>query len=213
MENSHEEEIQKHRDQLIVVVQCLEKKTVRLIIRTLSLLASNQDLDSLAVYLPGIDGGDIWDLHNPGLYFAEEIFSNSTNNVHACIPEALGKMLGIRYLTIGYTKDIELAEKIARSAGAKELEIETCPEGRRLLLNGEEQEQWRGRGWRLEGKVARKILINEENGEQSADERSREASRKHIKKRKVQKETSDGGSGAGGRLKANMQYEQISGRA
>lgn len=30
-------------------------------------------------------------------------------------------MLGIQTLTIGYTKDIELAEEIARQAGAKEL--------------------------------------------------------------------------------------------
>ncbi len=30
---------------------------------------------SLAVYLPSVDGGDIWDLPNSNLYFAEEIFS------------------------------------------------------------------------------------------------------------------------------------------
>ena len=89
-------------------------------IRTLNLLASNQDLISFSVYLPGVDGGDIWDLPNQ-IYFAEEIFSNSTANVHACIPVAISKMIGIKTLTIGYTKDIELAEEIARKAGAKEL--------------------------------------------------------------------------------------------
>jgi len=159
MEDSAEEEIQKHRAQLITLVQRLESKTVRLMIRTLSLLASNQDLISLTVYLPGVDGGDIWDLRNPNLYFADEIFSNSTQNVHTCIPHALSKMLGIKTLTIGYTKDIALAEKIARSTGAKELNIETCLEGHKLFLNEDEQAHWRSKGWRLEGKVARKRLL------------------------------------------------------
>ncbi|KAL8718039.1 MAG: hypothetical protein Q9225_004793 [Loekoesia sp. 1 TL-2023] len=31
---------------------------------------SNQILASLAVYLPGVDGGDIWDIHNGNLYLA-----------------------------------------------------------------------------------------------------------------------------------------------
>ena len=106
------------------------------VVRTINLLVTNQDLHcklptqtlrsfyltlaatALSVYLPGVDGGDIWDLHNPNLYFAEELFSNSTTNVHACIPEALAKMIGIKTLTIGYTRDIELAEKVARATGA-----------------------------------------------------------------------------------------------
>ena len=91
------------------------------VIRTLNLLVTNQDLISLEVYFPGIDGGDIWDLPNDNIFFAEEIFSNSTTNVHACIPVAISRMVGIQTLTIGYTKDIELAEAIARQAGAKEL--------------------------------------------------------------------------------------------
>ena len=37
-------------------------------------------------------------------------FSNSTADVHAGIPEVLENMVGIKTLTIGYTKDIELAE-------------------------------------------------------------------------------------------------------
>lgn len=139
MEDSQEEEIQKQRQQLIQVVQRLEKKIVRLIVRTLDLLGTNQDLVSLAVYLPGVDGGDIWDLHNENLYFAEELFSNSTANIHVCIPEALGKIVGIKTLNIGYTTDIELAEKVARATGVRRLSIETCPEGHSLNLNEEER--------------------------------------------------------------------------
>ncbi|KAL9064526.1 MAG: hypothetical protein Q9161_008818 [Pseudevernia consocians] len=96
MEESIEQEVQRHRQQLIYVVRKLERKTVKLIIRTLNLLVSNQDLVSLAVYLPGVDGGDIWDLPNDNLYFVEEIFSNSTRNVCACIPDALSRMVGIK---------------------------------------------------------------------------------------------------------------------
>lgn len=208
MEDIQEEEIQEHRNQLIAIVQQLESRTVRLIIRTLSLLASNQDLISLAVFLPGVDGGDIWDLHNPNLYFADEIFSNSTHNVHACIPEALAKMVGIKTLTIGYTKDIELAEKIARSTGAQALEIETCPEGRKLFLNDYEQQYWQEKGWRLEGKTARKTLIKEEGiDDDEAHQRRRDRSLTKIKKRIVQRELSDEGYSEGGRLKANMEIK------
>ena len=46
--------------------------------------------------LPGVNVGDIWDLRNDNLYFAEEVFSSSTTNVHADIPEALGKTMGIK---------------------------------------------------------------------------------------------------------------------
>lgn len=93
-------------------MQRLEKKIFGLTIRTLDLLGTNQNLVGLAVYLPGVNVGDIWDLRNDNLYFAEEVFSNSTTNVHADIPEALWKTMGIKTLTIGYTKDIELAEKV-----------------------------------------------------------------------------------------------------
>lgn len=159
IEDSQEEEIQKQRQQLIQVVQRLEKKIVRLIVGTLDLFGTNQDLVSLAVYLPGVDGGDIWDLHNENLYFAEEIFSNSTANVHACIPEAIGKILGIKTLTIGYTKDIELAEKVARMTGVRRLSIQTFPEGHSLNLNEEKRAKWLDQGWRLEGKTAYKTLV------------------------------------------------------
>ncbi|KAK4691041.1 hypothetical protein P7C71_g5877, partial [Lecanoromycetidae sp. Uapishka_2] len=207
MEDSPEEEIKERRMQLITVVKRLEEKTVRLIIRTLSLLVSNQSLISLAVFLPGVDGGDIWDLHNPDFYFAEEIFSNSTSNVHACIPEALSRMFGIRTLTIGYTKDIELAEKIARLTGAKELEIETCPEGRKLFLNDKEQQDWRDRGWRLEGKTARKTLLQDATDEEGEEKQREEKAVTQIRRRGVQRTLSAGGYSEGGRLKAIMQVK------
>ena len=158
MEDSQEEKVQKQRQQLIQVVQRLEKKIVRLIVKTFHLLVTSQHLVSLAVYLPGMDGGDIWDLHNENLYFAEEIFSNSTANVHACIPEALQKIVGIKTLTIGYTKDNDLAERVARAIGVRHLLIETCPEGHSLVLNKEERAKWLSNGWRVEGKAAHKIL-------------------------------------------------------
>ncbi|MCJ1287316.1 hypothetical protein MMC26_006664 [Xylographa opegraphella] len=158
MEESQEDEIQEQRDQLIKVCQKLEERTVRLIIRTLNLLVSNQNLISLAVYLPGIDAGDIWDVPNDNYYFAEEIFSNSTRDVHGCIPEAMRKMVGIKILTIGYTKDIELAEEIAHDAGAEELIIQVHPEGDTLGLNNEERKAWAAKGWRLEGAMAHKRL-------------------------------------------------------
>ncbi len=157
MEESIEQEVQRHRHQLIHVVRKLERKTVKLIIRTLNLFVSNQDLVSPAVYLPGVDGGDIWDLPNDNLYFAE-IFSNSTWNVYACIPDALSRMVGIKTLTIGYTKDIELAEQIAQLTGAKELEVSTSPEGNMLMLNEKERELWLERGRELKGKTAHQTL-------------------------------------------------------
>ena len=158
METSQKEETQKHRNELIKVVKYIEKKTVRLIIRTLYLLVANQKLISLAIYLPGVDAGDIWDVPNDNLYFAEEIFSNSTRNVHACVPEAIRKMVGIKTLTIGYTKDIELAQQIARDAGAEELIIKVQPEGHSLGLTDEERIIWWTSGWRLAGDTAHMSL-------------------------------------------------------
>lgn len=148
------------------------------------------------MYLPGVDGGDIWDLPNANIYFAEEIFSNSTTNVHACIPKALSKMVGIQTLTLGYTKDIGLAETIAREAGAKELIIRTCPEGQTLNLSNEEQAMWIGKGWRLKGHKAHKTLF---------EETLEEEERRVQPKAKLQPERSYEGYSEGGRLKANMQ--------
>ena len=71
-------------------------------------------------------------------------FLNSTADVHAGIPEVLEDMVGIKTLTIGYTKDIELAEKAARATGMRRLSIQTCPEGHSLNLNEEERAKWLG---------------------------------------------------------------------
>ncbi|MCJ1359573.1 MAG: hypothetical protein MMC33_009575 [Icmadophila ericetorum] len=152
-----DEAIEKQCVQLIRAVQKLETKTVRLIRRTLQLLAVNQELNSLAVYLPGIDAGDIWDLPNDNLFFAEEIFSNSTASVYACIPEALRKIMGIKKLTIGYTRDFELAEEVAQCVGAQEVVVRVRPEGTWVGLSCEEQGQWLSKGWRVEGAMMHKI--------------------------------------------------------
>lgn len=181
MEGSKEEEIQKRRQQLIETVHGLEEKTIRLIIRTLNLLASNQDLITLAVYLPGVDGADIWDLPNDNLYFAEEIFSNSTTSVHARIPKVLAKMVGIRTLTIGYTKDIILAEKVARATGAKKLIIRVCPEGEALRLDDRAKAKWVEKGWTFNDTAAHKRLIFDDEEEERRDER--------VKRQKASMET------------------------
>lgn len=158
MEDSKEEEIEKRRQQLIHAAQGLERKIVSLMVRTLRLVATIHSLVNLAVYVPGEDWGDIWDLHNENLYFAKEIFSNPTTNIHDCIQETLQRMAGLKTLTIGYTKDKVLAERVARVMGVRQLFIQTCPEGTSLALNSEERAIWLDSGWRLEGKIARKIL-------------------------------------------------------
>lgn len=110
-------------------------------------------------------------------------------------------MIGVKTLTIGYTKDIKLAEKIARATGAKELIIETRPEGDTLMLNAKEQGKWRKRGWRLEGRKAKKTLmaniVEDHSGNGTEEERRSEMQRGP---------TREGYSG-GGRLKASMLFE------
>ncbi|KAI9814206.1 MAG: hypothetical protein M1827_003372 [Pycnora praestabilis] len=158
MHRSCDPEVQHHREQLVKAVQQLEDKTVRLIIRTLNLVVRNRDLVSLAVYLPGSDGGNIWDIENDDIYFAEEIFSNTTRKVHACIPEALRKMRGLKQLTVGYTRDVILAEEIARTAGVEEIIIRVRPEDHHHGLTREEHAQWIIGGWHFEGAEAHKTL-------------------------------------------------------
>lgn len=158
MADSQAEEVIQQRTQLITHVRLLEEKSARLITRALDLLVTSQSLETLAVYFPGIDGGDIWDLPNDNYFFEQEIFSNSTMNMHLCIPAALAKMKGVASLEIGYTKDFELVEAIARTLGAKQLVIRTCPEGHTLNLDRDEQKVWRGRGWMLDGALATKTL-------------------------------------------------------
>ena len=74
MENSHQKDTQKERQQLIQVVWRLEKKIVELIVMTLDLLGTYQNLVRLAVYLPSVDVGDVSDWGNDNLYVAEEAF-------------------------------------------------------------------------------------------------------------------------------------------
>ena len=112
-------------------------------------------------------------------------------------------MVGIKTLTIGYTKDIGLAEKIARATGAKELLIETRPEGNTLMLNTEEQAEWRNRGWTLEGRTAKKTLVADIVNDHSGDESERERKRRSDVQNTHLKE----GYSEGGRLKADMLFE------
>ena len=106
-------------------------------------------------------------------------------------------MIGIHDLTIGYTKDIELAEKIARATGAQNLAIETRPEGDTLLLNSEEQAEWRSRGWALGGSTARKTLM--------ANMEDEKGNRIDEKKDEVQRRGHQSYS-EGGRLTASMLF-------
>ena len=103
-------------------------------------------------------------------------------------------MVGIKTLTIGYTRDIELAEKIARATGAKELRIETMPEGDTLLLDDEEQAEWRKRGWKLEGRTAKKKLVADTVDDKTEAERKSEIQSGYLSE----------GYSEGGRLKASM---------
>ena len=107
-------------------------------------------------------------------------------------------MIGIKDLTIGYTKDIELGEKIARATGAQNLAIETRPEGDTLLLNSEEQAEWISRGWALDGRTARKTLV--------ASTEDEKGSRIDEKKDEWQRRGHESYS-EGGRLMASMLFE------
>lgn len=68
-------------------------------------------------------------------------------------------MVGIKSLTLGYTKDIRLAEEVAQDIGARELIIIVHPEGKSLGLNEQERLHWSNSGWRLEGAKAFKSLV------------------------------------------------------
>lgn len=101
-------------------------------------------------------------------------------------------MVGIKTLTIGYTKDITLAEEIAREAGANMLVIRTCPEGDTLNLDEDDRAMWIERGWRLESHSAFKALIEEAPAEPDDQ----------VQQKKRRTEALRGDS-EGGRLKAN----------
>lgn len=118
-------------------------------------------------------------------------------------------MVGVEEVTIGYTRDIELAENIARATGAKKLFIRTHPEAHTLNLNQEEQYHWLEMGWKLEGATAQKTLIVE-------DEQGNKAQREGEKKRKRalarQQRSATRGYSEGGRLKANMFADEPKGQ-
>ena len=112
-------------------------------------------------------------------------------------------MIGIKTLTIGYTKDIELAEKIARATGAQELFIETRPEGNTLMLNDDEQAMWRDAGWTLQGRSAKKTLAANAPQENPPPLNT---TKEETKGKTRDQEEGEGGADAG-RLKASMLYE------
>ena len=126
--------------------------------RTLLLLATDQALTSLAIYLPGVDGGNIRDVPNDNFYFAQEIFSRDSGRVYASIPQVLRHMMGVKILTVGYTKDADLVEDIAKAIGAQEVIIRVCPEANLLWLDKDERLNWSKHGWQFEGAVAFKSL-------------------------------------------------------
>lgn len=113
-------------------------------------------------------------------------------------------MLGIKTLTIGYTRDIELAEEVARATGAKELCIETRPEGDTLMLNTEEQAEWRSRGWTLVGRTAKKTLVPIVGDDDEDEDDARSRTEEEDEKTKIQSGDVNNGYSEGGRLKASM---------
>lgn len=120
---------------------------------------SDHNLVSLTVLLPGIDSADVFNLPNDDLYFATEIFSNTTTKDHARVSDVLARIVGIQTLTLGYTKNLDLAERVARTARVQELIVRICPKSGGIVLNQRERSHWLGRGWRLERAVAQKTLI------------------------------------------------------
>lgn len=120
-------------------------------------------------------------------------------------------MLGIQTLTIGYTKDIALAETIARETGAKELIIRTCPEARSLNLSKNDQAMWIEKGWRLEGHLACKTLIEETAEEEDARMKQIKIVNGVSRKDRMQRTISWEGYSEGGRLKAGMEVEEPDG--
>lgn len=100
---------------------------------------SDHNLVSLTVLLPGIDSADIFNLPNDDLYFATEIFSNTTTKDHAHVSDVLARIVGIQTLTLGYTKNLDLAERVARTARVQELIVRICPKSGGIVLNQRER--------------------------------------------------------------------------
>jgi len=132
-------------------VQALEAQAVQTIQRSLTLLVSSHRLNNLTVYLPGIDGGDIFDVMNDNVYFSEEVFSNSTRGRYSCIPDLLARFAGLQTLTIGYTRDLELAAVVARKAGAANVAVRVLPEDSWSRFNAAEESTLSKQGWQIIG--------------------------------------------------------------
>ncbi|KAJ9634231.1 hypothetical protein H2199_009061 [Coniosporium tulheliwenetii] len=109
-------------------VKSLEIRSIRTMAETIELIAEGQKLESLAVLLPGSDGGDMWDVRNDWIYFAEETFSEDTVNGRGEIVDAC------------------LAEAVARSMGAKEVVVR-ADEWLGFMENG--RDEWAAWGWRV----------------------------------------------------------------
>ncbi|TKA62625.1 hypothetical protein B0A49_09838, partial [Cryomyces minteri] len=137
-------------------LQSLENGATRMMAVTLELVAEDQGLEDLAVLLPGRDGGDMWDVKNDSVYFAEETFSGDNINGHAAIVSALSKIVGLKKLTIGYTHDHGLAEAVARSTGAEEVAVRA---DEWLGFTQDERNEWEDHGWSITNMEARKVLL------------------------------------------------------
>ncbi|MCJ1245902.1 hypothetical protein MMC30_003106 [Trapelia coarctata] len=136
-------------------------KTSRLLTDTFEVLAPNQKLLSLTIYIPGVEllawaaWGRATSVYDN--YFRQEIRSNPTTHPQACLPNALGKMVGIKTLTIGYIKDLCLAEEIAEAVEAEEIVIWFHQEQLHVWdMLAEERPGWLESGWQLEKDAARK---------------------------------------------------------
>ncbi|KAK5013342.1 hypothetical protein LTR60_000867 [Cryomyces antarcticus] len=137
-------------------LQSLENGATSTMAETLELIAEDQRLEDLVVLLPGRDGGDMWDVKNDSVYFAEETFSRDNINGRAAIVDALSKIVGLKKLTIGYTHDHGLAEAVARSTGAEEVAVRA---DEWLGITPEERNDLEARGWSINNMEARKALL------------------------------------------------------
>ncbi|TKA77907.1 hypothetical protein B0A49_04298 [Cryomyces minteri] len=145
-------------DQMKQDVKSLEAGSIKTVAEAIQLIAEGQILVSLLVLLPGRDGGDMWDVKNDQVYFAEETFSEDMVNGHGEVVDALRKVIGLRELTIGYTHDHELAEIVARHVGAREVAVRADDW---LGFTEDERHEWKAWGWKIKGTEARKVLLPE----------------------------------------------------
>lgn len=133
-------------------------KTSRLLTDTFELLAPNQNLLSLTVYIPRTEPASWLALGRTTLSpdnSLPKVCSNST--ILACLPNALGKMMEIKKLTIGHTTDLCLIEEIAKAVGAEEVVVRFRQDWVRAYdVRPEEWRAWSERGWQRETDAARK---------------------------------------------------------